>query len=247
MNKTNQKREGGRPPLFLLSVFLLLGGEGGRNSISASSGNEIAVPKAGSATFWFTPTVEGISVGVSDSAGQSISHYPSIQPFQLIVHNPQPLDSSGTSNVEVSIISPQNKTYNTNNIELVANFGAFPGVWYIGYSLDGGTYIEIAPGHPIAHNLTETVSLNPLPKGTHSIEVKATAMANDEDGTVVDLSKVYFTVTNTLEPLESSSPTPTPSVPEFLWLMILPLLFSIISIVVLIRKRKVSFHKSKQS
>ena len=56
----------------------------------ASSGNEIAVLGATSATFWFTPTVEGIywiSVGISDSAGQSVSHYPSIQPFQLIVHN----------------------------------------------------------------------------------------------------------------------------------------------------------------
>jgi hypothetical protein len=61
----------------------------------ASSGNEIAVPEATSATFRFTPTVEGIywiSVGVSDSAGQSVSHFPSIQPFQLIVQNPQPLD-----------------------------------------------------------------------------------------------------------------------------------------------------------
>ncbi len=61
----------------------------------ASGGNEIAAPEATSATFWFTPTVEGIywiSVGVSDSAGHSVSHYPSIQPFQLIVQNPQPLD-----------------------------------------------------------------------------------------------------------------------------------------------------------
>ena len=56
----------------------------------ASGGSEIAVPGATSAMFWFTPTVEGIywiSVGVSDSAGNSVSRYPSIQPFQLIVHN----------------------------------------------------------------------------------------------------------------------------------------------------------------
>jgi hypothetical protein len=53
------------------------------------------VPGATSATFWFTSAVEGIywiSVGVSDSAGQSVSHYPSIQPFQLSVQNPQPLN-----------------------------------------------------------------------------------------------------------------------------------------------------------
>jgi hypothetical protein len=125
--------------------------------------------------------------------------------------NPVPYDSSGTSNVEVSIISPQNKTYASNNIELIVNFGAYPGVWYIGYSLDGGTYIEIAPGHPLAHNLTETLSLSQLPKGKHSIEVKATAMANDEDGTVIACSKVYFTITKILEPLVSSSPTLTPT------------------------------------
>jgi hypothetical protein len=57
----------------------------------ASSGSEIAVPSATSATFWFTPTVEGIywiGVGVSDSAGNSVSRFPSIQPLQLTVNNP---------------------------------------------------------------------------------------------------------------------------------------------------------------
>jgi hypothetical protein len=57
----------------------------------ASSGNEIAVLGATSPTFRFTPTVEGvywIGVGVSDSAGNSVSRFPSIQPLQLIVNNP---------------------------------------------------------------------------------------------------------------------------------------------------------------
>ncbi len=63
----------------------------------ASSGNEIAVPGATSATFWFTPTVEGIywiGVGVSDAAGNSVSRFPSIQPLQLIVNNPIPQTTS---------------------------------------------------------------------------------------------------------------------------------------------------------
>jgi len=150
--------------------------------------------------------------------------------------NPAPYDSSGGSNVEVSIISPQNRTYDSNDVDLVANFGAFPGVWYISYSLDDGSYVEIAPGHPLLHNLTETVALSQLPNGTHSVEVRATAMANDEDGTVVACSKVYFAVTKTLEPLESSSPTPT--VPELSWLMILPLLLSVFSVAVILRYRK---------
>ena len=66
----------------------------------ASGGSEIAVPKATSATFYFTPTMEGIywiSVGISDSAGQSVSHYPSIQPLQLIVHNPLNTSSPNSS------------------------------------------------------------------------------------------------------------------------------------------------------
>jgi hypothetical protein len=41
----------------------------------------------------------------------------------------------------------------------------------------------------------------------------------------------------------STSPAPSPSVPEFSWLIILPLFFSILSIAVLIRKRKVSWTK----
>jgi hypothetical protein len=39
-------------------------------------------------------------------------------------------------------------------------------------------------------------------------------------------------------PTESPNPTPSPSVPEFSWLMILPLFLSILSIAVLIKKRK---------
>jgi len=39
----------------------------------------------------------------------------------------------------------------------------------------------------------------------------------------------------------TSSPTPVPSVPEFSWLIILPLFLSILFIIILIRKRKVSW------
>jgi len=133
-----------------------------------------------------------------------------MQVVEVVDANPAPYDSSGTSNVEVSIISPQNKTYDSNNIELIVNFGAYPGVWYKGYSLDGSSYIEITPGHLSAHNLTETLSLSQLSKGSHSIEVKAYAMANDEDGKVIACSKVNFAITKTLETVPSSSPTPTP-------------------------------------
>ncbi len=168
-----------------------------------------------------------------------------LQTIDSVEANPAPYDSSGTSNVEVSIISPQNKTYDTNDIDLIANFGAFPGVWYIGYSLDGGPYIEIAPGHPLSHNLTETVALNGLSKASHSIVVQATAMGG-LGGQVTACSQVYFTVTKTLEPQSPSpspSTTPTPTVPEFSWLMILPLFVFVLSIVVIDRLRKQCRHR----
>jgi hypothetical protein len=168
----------------------------------------------------------------------------SVIEVKFVDANPVPCDSSGTSNVEVLIISPQNKTYDSNNIDLIVNFGAYPGVWYKGYSLDGSSYIEITPGHLTAHNVTETLSLSQLPKGQHSIEVKAYAMANDEDGKVIACSKVYFTITKTLEPLVSSSPTltptPTPTVPEFPATIIVTLILSVFSVAVITRHMKVS-------
>jgi len=85
----------------------------------ASSGSEITVPGATSATFWFTPTVEGIywiSVGVSDSAGQSVSRFPSIQPFQLIVQNPQQLNLTikpdGSVEPSTNLLERNGNTYN---------------------------------------------------------------------------------------------------------------------------------------
>jgi hypothetical protein len=70
----------------------------------ASGKSEIAVPGATSATFWFTSTVEGIywiGVGVSDSAGNSVSRFPSIQPLQLTVLKPEPLVFERLFNVDL--------------------------------------------------------------------------------------------------------------------------------------------------
>ncbi len=138
---------------------------------------------------------------------------------KLVAANPYPYTNCDSSFVTVSIISPENKTYNTNSILLNITAGAFPGVWFVEYSLDGAEYIEIAPGHPLAHILTETVLVEQLPKGSHSIEVKASAMANDEDGLVIAYSKVYFSITKDLEttpspsPTANSSPSPEPIAP----------------------------------
>jgi hypothetical protein len=133
-----------------------------------------------------------------------------IEIVDFVGANPYPYTNCDSSFVTVSIVSPENKTYNTNSVLLNITAGAYPGVWFLGYSLDDTTYIEIAPGHPLAHILTETVLLEQLPKGSHSIEVKATAMANDEDGQVIAYSKVYFTITKALGPTPTPIPTSTP-------------------------------------
>jgi hypothetical protein len=114
----------------------------------------------------------------------------------------------------------------------------------MGYSLDGGAYIEIAPGHPLSHELNETVSLS-LSQGSHSVQVKATAMANDADGTVIACSKVYFTIAKTQEPLTSPSltatPASTPTIPEFPAVAVLPLILTLllVGVAVIVRYRKV--------
>jgi hypothetical protein len=152
----------------------------------ASSGNEIAVPGATSATFWFTPTVEGIywiSVAISDSAGQSVSHYPSIQPFQLIVHNPNPQLSpspSPTSHLPpiITLLSPENKNYTPNAIPLIFTLSE-PAEW-IGYSLDWQAKITI----------NGNTTITELSSGLHTI----TIYANDTLGNVGASQTINFTI-----------------------------------------------------
>jgi len=111
--------------------------------------------------------------------------------------------------IEVTVYSPENKTYYyTNGIQLIAYFGGFPGIYYIGYSLDGGPYIEIAPGHGLSHDLNETVDLGQLPQGLHLLQVRGAAFPLPDCNAT---AKVYFTVTQTLEPSPSPSITATPA------------------------------------
>ena len=151
----------------------------------ASSGREIAVPGAISATFWFTPTIEGIywiAVGISDSAGQSVSHYPSIQPFQLIVHNTNPQLSPSPSPIPppptVTLLSPENKNYTSNAIPL--NFTLSEPAEWIGYSLDGQAKITI----------NGNTTITGLSSGLHTI----TVYANDTFGNVGASQTINFTI-----------------------------------------------------
>ena len=48
------------------------------------------------------------------------------------VANPYPYTNCSSSFVTVSVLSPENKTYDTNSILVNITAGAYPGVWYVG-------------------------------------------------------------------------------------------------------------------
>ncbi len=114
--------------------------------------------------------------------------------------NPYPYTNCSSSFVTVSILSPENKTYDTNNIQVTITAGAHPGVWYVWYSVDGGPLIEVAPGHPLEHIFNESLFLNRLSKGSHNIAAKAMTMANNPEGKVTAYSQVDFTINTVLDP-----------------------------------------------
>jgi hypothetical protein len=120
---------------------------------------------------------------------------------KLAEANPYPYTHCDSSFVTVSVISPENKTYSTNNIQVTITAGAYPGVWFVWYSVDGGSFIEVAPGHPLGHTFSESLSLNRLSRGSHNIVAKAIAIASDNpEGIVTAYSQVDFTITNVVDP-----------------------------------------------
>jgi len=126
--------------------------------------------------------------------------------INLAEANPSPFANCNSSFVTVSVLSPENKTYDTNNIQVTVTAGAFPGVWVVSYSLDGGSFTEVAPGHPLGHTFNETIWINQLSKGSHNIVAKATAMANNPEGIVTANSQVYFTITKEALPPDVTAP-----------------------------------------
>jgi hypothetical protein len=118
--------------------------------------------------------------------------------------NPYPYTNCSSSFVTVSVLSPENKSYNTNSILIAIFAGAYPGVWGVGYSLDGGPLTELAPEKWNGHTFNESVWLNRLSKGTHNIVAKAVAPASDNMLTAYN--QVYFTITKETEPPDTTSP-----------------------------------------
>jgi hypothetical protein len=89
----------------------------------------------------------------------------------------------GTVPPDLQVLSPENKTYTSNNLTLVLSVNR-PTTW-IGYSLDGQANITV----------TGDTELNELSEGEHSV----TVYVNDTFGNMVSSSAVSFSV-DTLAP-----------------------------------------------
>ena len=156
--------------------------------------------------------------------------------------NPAPYSSFGTSLIEVSIQSPKNMTYSEDSVELTVNVGAFPGVWWVFYSLDNESLIQLTvPGEGLPHYFSKSIQLNGLSEGSHNIVAKAGAMAHEPVGTVTACSQVYFSISTS----PTISPTPSPSVPEFQSFAVVSFLMVTIALSVIFYRRKL-YKKWKQ-
>ncbi len=120
--------------------------------------------------------------------------------------NPYPYTNCGSSFVTVSVLSPENKTYETNSILVTIFAGAYPGVWYVGYSIDGGRFKTLAPEKWNGHTFNASVWLHGLSKGSHNIVAKAWTPASDPAEGVTAYSQVYFTVAKETEPPDTTAP-----------------------------------------
>jgi hypothetical protein len=124
--------------------------------------------------------------------------------------------ATGFAAQEISVVSPQNKTYTQNNLTLQVAINDDSSL--AGYSLDS---------QPIV-SFNQNTSIAGLNVGTHSLTVFAT----NQNETTTASAAVYFTVIQ-------QTPAVSPTVPEFpSWTILLALLALATIVVVAIRKKK---------
>jgi hypothetical protein len=120
------------------------------------------------------------------------------------------------------LLSPMNITYYSKDIPLT-------------YTIDSSKYkvfYQLDNLHTI--QLTGNTTLSGLSEGQTTIKITA----SDENG-LYSKQSASFTI-DTINPTPTPTLIPTPTIPEFSWLMMLPLFLSLLSIAILIGKRKVS-------
>ncbi len=127
--------------------------------------------------------------------------------FRVSYANPAPYADNGNMRIEVFLLSPKNETYNVNEVWVTVQAGGFPGIVYVGYSLDEESFIELTTNTTrLGHTFYRSIQLNGLSDGSHVVEVSAQAF-----GLAVNAcSTVSFYVKTGNSPSPISTPTPTP-------------------------------------
>lgn len=168
--------------------------------------------------------------------------------------NPTPTSTSPISfSSGLTVYSPLNKTYTSNNVLLNVTFN-----WYaatqvvVNYSLDGNligqlplSFGNITPGFHMLYLAYGLVDLPELSKGSHLLTFNVESRLNGNGEPYYWVNYVYFSISSS-QPTTSSmstsstaiSASSTPSVPELPWLIIVPLLLSVFSAAVIVRHRK---------
>jgi hypothetical protein len=121
-----------------------------------------------------------------------------------------------------------------------------PVMAYYAYVIDSNPSVSI-----LANQTFFTKDFYALPSFSYNLDISKLTNGNHQIAFIVQMYYLYngqpssLLINQTTAPVDflvqnSKMSTPTPTVQEFSWLMILPLFLSIISIVALIVKRKVS-------
>ena len=148
----------------------------------------------------------------------------------------------------IKINSPTNSTYHSNSLNLGITintmFDNFTNTdRTISYRLDGKSSIAIndVTYKYFEGNSTSTVTastlISNLPYGQHEVQVEATYQYAKDISFTSIASVLFFIDVGIGNQSPISSPTPDPSVPEFSWLTILPLLLIISIVLIIARKR----------
>jgi hypothetical protein len=163
----------------------------------------------------------------------------------------------------ITFESPINKTYSTNNISLKVEFYTYKTGYYgapeeeslrqFQYSLDGTDFQSIKiTNYSIGRNpgtdvyFDGLIELHQLSEGEHNLTVKVIfdySDLNSPYNTIGDTSEHYRYHTESTSDVylivakSSENSQPSPSVPEFSWLTILPLLLATPIVLITARKR----------
>ena len=149
----------------------------------------------------------------------------------------------------LTLYSPVNTTYSSNVIQCNGTFGCPKGVQSsLNYSLDG-KYVDGLPWkldpnsipNSDIYTIEGSFQLPQLADGSHQLSIgileELFDNSNINSPRFVNSSSwvntIYFTISSNQSTMPTSTPTPT--VPEFSWLAILPLLTSMLAVALLAR------------